>query len=127
MEYLADTHTFLWFISDHPKLSAKANALIDDDQNQIRISIVSLWEIVIKSSLGKLPIQRPISELIRELEVNDIQVLPISENHLETLSSLPHHHRDPFDRMIVSQSLAEKLPLISADDELDCYGLQRVW
>jgi PIN domain nuclease of toxin-antitoxin system len=125
---LLDTHAFLWFVAGDPKLSARTRALIEDPGNRVLLSIVSLWEIVVKASLGKLPLGKTIADLVRDdVQGNDIELLPINVGHLVTLAALPLHHRDPFDRLLVAQAHTENIPLVSADAVLDGYGTTRLW
>lgn len=125
---LLDTHAFIWFISGSEKLSRDARALIETRENRIFISAASLWEIAIKHGLGKLALDRPFDELIPEqLHRQQIETLQIELSHLSELMPLPLHHRDPFDRLIVAQAKAERLPIISVDGALDAYDIQRIW
>ena len=125
---LLDTHAFIWFIGGDPRLGRVARALLDDRENEILISVASLWEIAIKHSLGKLTLERPFTEFIPEqLDRQQIKILPITLKHLAEVDRLPFHHRDPFDRLIVAQSLSEAIPVVSADAALDPYGLDRIW
>jgi PIN domain nuclease of toxin-antitoxin system len=125
---LLDTHTFLWFISGSDRLSFLARGLIEARENPMLVSIASLWEIAIKNGIGKLDLDRPFAELIPEqLERQQIEVLDIQLPHLAELIRLPQHHRDPFDRLIAAQAIAEGLPVISVDSALDPYGVQRLW
>lgn len=128
MKILLDTQAFLWFITDDPKLSAFARSLIENSDNERLLSIASLWEIAIKMSLGKLEMGRPFEELIpHQLELNDINVLVIEVAHLKKVAVMPFHHRDPFDRLIIAQSLVEQLPVVSIDAKFDDYGVERLW
>jgi PIN domain nuclease of toxin-antitoxin system len=128
MKLLLDTHTFLWFIMGNPKLSEKARALIEDTGNDRLLSIASLWEIAIKHSLGKLSLARPFQALIpQQLERNRIEVLPITVAHLATVTMLPFHHRDPFDRLLVAQAAVERLPVVTVDSAFDAYAVERLW
>ena len=127
MKLLLDTHTFLWFIDDSPLLSAKGKTLLEAD-NELLLSIGSLWEIAIKLCLGKLTVAMPTEALMtRQLTSNDIDVLSITVPHLVTVSTLPLHHCDPFDRLIIAQAMAEQLPIVSADPAFDAYPVQRLW
>jgi len=127
MKLLLDTHTFLWFIDDNPKLSETALALLEGD-HELLLSIVSLWEIAIKFSIGKLALPEPyITFIPKQLSQNIIEVLPIRLDHLGVVSTLPFHHRDPFDRLLVAQAFIEKIPVISIDDTLDRYLIERLW
>lgn len=125
---LLDTHSFLWFISGSERLSRPARTLIEARENPMLVSVASLWEIAIKHGLGKLSLERPFAEIIpAQLERQRIGVLGIELAHLAELARLPFHHRDPFDRLLVAQARAEKLPIISVDPALDIYGVQRIW
>lgn len=127
MKALLDTHTFLWFIDDNPRLSKIALEFLEAD-NEIFISTASLWEIAIKVNIGKLTLSIPYEKLIEDhLQQNDIEELPINHNHLVAASSLPLHHRDPFDRMLIAQAMIEALPILSADSAFDSYALKRIW
>lgn len=128
MKYLLDTHTFLWFINDDEALSTTAKALIEDPENSVYLSIASVWEMAIKVSLGKLVVPTPFSEFVmKQLEENGITLLEIKTEHAGLVSTLPFHHRDPFDRMIIVQSLNEKMPVIGKDEAFDLYKVQRHW
>jgi PIN domain nuclease of toxin-antitoxin system len=109
-------------------LKPLARAAIVDPNNRILISVASLWEIVIKVSIKKLPLDRTYDELIRlDIEGNNIEILPVEHAHLKMLGTLPLHHRDPFDRLIIAQSLAENCDVFTADDAFDAYGVRRIW
>jgi PIN domain nuclease of toxin-antitoxin system len=128
MKILLDTHTFLWFITDDPILSSSARLLIQDADSIRFMSIASVWEIAVKISLGKLELTRPFAELIlSQLKRNHIELLPIEIPHLAEVANLPFHHRDPFDRLIISQSLVERILVVSKDTRFDEYGIQRLW
>jgi PIN domain nuclease of toxin-antitoxin system len=128
MRLLLDTHTFLWFILGDPKTSAPAKALIEDENNEKLLSVASPWEIAIKASLGKLTLAEPFDVLIpREIHNNGFQLLPIRLNHLAAVATLPFHHRDPFDRLIVAQAIVEQMPVVRADAALDPYPISRLW
>jgi PIN domain nuclease of toxin-antitoxin system len=128
MDLLLDSHALLWFINRDPHLSRTARAAIEDEDAKVFVSIASIWEIAIKIALGKLKLEL---ELERELEdfldQNGFNLLAIDYSHAARVATLPHHHGDPFDRLLVSQSLIEKMTLISHDPQLDAYGIKRVW
>lgn len=127
MKLLLDTHTFLWFIDDNPKLSAAAKKLLESNVD-LMISTASLWEIAIKVSIGKLTLTQPFHEFIPDQLIrNSVKLLAISIAHLAVVSSLPFHHRDPFDRLMVAQAISEQLPIVSVDGRFDLYGANRLW
>ncbi|MDJ0735416.1 MAG: type II toxin-antitoxin system VapC family toxin [Nostocaceae cyanobacterium] len=128
MRILLDTHSFLWFIAGNPKLSSTARSLIEDINNQRLLSVASLWEIAIKQSLGKLTLAMPFDILIpQQLSLNSIDILHIEINHLTVVCTLPFHHRDPFDRLLIAQALVEEIPIVSADSAFDAYSVSRLW
>lgn len=128
MRLLLDTHALLWFINGDENLSQRSKILIQESNNEVFISIATLWEITIKTSLGKLELSQPFELLIpRELTNNEFTLLPITIEHLIKLGSLPFYHRDPFDRLLIAQALYEQVPLISKDSEFDDYELERIW
>lgn len=128
MNILLDTHTFLWFVDDNPRLSKAARVLIETEDSQPFLSMASLWEIAIKISVGKLQLEQPYESFIpQQLAFNGIGVLNISMEHTARIAQLPFHHRDPFDRLIAVQSNIEKMTLVSADPVFDAYEIQRVW
>ncbi len=125
---LLDTHTFLWWASDAPELSDSARKAISDTGNECFLSSASCWELAIKSSLGKLrlskPVERFISDLITE---NGFRLLTIDLRHAAKVETLPFHHRDPFDRLLIAQAITEKLTLVSADSIFSRYDIQLLW
>ncbi|MDY6994002.1 MAG: type II toxin-antitoxin system VapC family toxin [Pseudomonadota bacterium] len=128
MRVLLDTCSFLWFIAGDDKLSRPAKKLIADLDNQMLVSVASLWEIALKVKLGKLTLLRPFEELIpRQLTLSEIDKLPIELNHLTLLTQLPWHHGEPFERLIIAQALAEALPVISHNDIYKKYQIQIIW
>lgn len=128
MKLLLDTHAFLWFAADDPRLSATARDSIENEANEVYLSAASHWEIAIKQSVGKLSLDRPFRTLIsEEVELNGIIFLPIDLSHSEAVLSLAFHHRDPFDRMLIAQSMVEEFPLLSCDEQFDAYGIARIW
>lgn len=128
MKLLLDTHTFLWFIGGNTNLSNTARNAIEDTSNQRFISIATLWEISIKVSIGKLKIGFAFTELVeQEVYGNAIEILEISSEHLDELVKLPFHHKDPFDRLIIAQSLVEDATLISKDAAFQSYPIKLLW
>src|SRR5947209_11620695 len=116
MRLLIDTHTFLWFVTNDPLLSAAGLALVVDPSNEILISPASFWEVAIKVSIGKYPLAVPFDQFFTQgIAGNDISILPLEVRHAAVLSSLPMHHKDPFDRMIVAQAMVEQIPIVSID------------
>lgn len=128
MRVLLDTHTFLWFLDDSPRLSATARALIEDANNEVFLSVGSLWEMAIKVSLGKLSLGQPFETLMpAQLTVNSIELLQITLDHTAKVVTLPFLHRDPFDRLLIAQALVEDISLIGVDTIFDAYGVRRLW
>jgi PIN domain nuclease of toxin-antitoxin system len=128
MKVLLDTHTLIWFVENSPHLPATRSALIADESTERLVSIVSLWEIAIKHSLGRLALSLPLDEFIAtHVPADKVTLLPITVPHLLTFAQMPWHHRDPFDRILVAQALTENVPIISADAALDTYAVQRLW
>ena len=127
MKFLIDTHTFLWFISDTPQMSKTALGLLESEAD-ILLSIASLWEIAIKHSLSKLELPEPFDIFVtHQIAENDIDILPVQISHLSEMILLPFHHKDPFDRLLIGQAIAEGLPVISADSVFDSYPVERHW
>lgn len=127
MNILLDTHTFLWFVDDNPRLSQSARVLIESEDSQPFLSVASLWEIAIKISLGKLTLKQPYETFIpQQLALNGIGVLNISLEHTAAIATLPFHHRDPFDRLIAVQAKIDEMVLLSADPIFDAYGAKYI-
>jgi PIN domain nuclease of toxin-antitoxin system len=128
MRLLLDTHAFLWFIMGSPNLSRAARAVIEDEANERFLSVASLWEMAIKLSLGKFTLSAPFDLLIpQQLGVNGVELLDIKVAHATVLSTLPFHHRDPFDRLLVAQAMVESMPIVSIDAAFDSYPVKRLW
>jgi PIN domain nuclease of toxin-antitoxin system len=128
MKLLLDTHAFLWFVLNDPSLSPIARDLIIDPLNEIFLSPATHWEIAIKISIGKYQLPGPFESWINtQIQTNDFQILPIEVSHTALVTTLPFHHKDPFDRLLISQSLVEKIPIISTDGIFDSYGVSRLW
>jgi PIN domain nuclease of toxin-antitoxin system len=128
MKLLLDTHTFIWFIMGSPNLSAHARALIEDVANEKFLSVASLWEIAIKLSIGKLSLSAPFDVLIpQQLNLNGFELLNLEIDHAAAVATLPFHHRDPFDRLLIAQVMVEKMPIVSIDAVFDAYPVTRLW
>lgn len=128
MNVLLDTHAFLWFITNEPRLSSQAQSLIQAPANRRLLSMASLWEMAIKVSLGKLTPAQPFDQFIpRQLELNQVEVLAIGLPHVAAVVAMPFHHRDLFDRLMAAQCRIEGLPIVSNDSVFDAYSIRRVW
>jgi PIN domain nuclease of toxin-antitoxin system len=128
MKILLDTHAILWFFAGSEKISQTAKKLIDDVKNLKLISIASAWEMAIKQSQGKLELSKTASQYITEkLVFKDFSLLPIQLDHLELISSLTFHHRDPFDRILIAQAIIEKVPILTKDKFFENYPVQCIW
>ncbi|MBC6454714.1 MAG: type II toxin-antitoxin system VapC family toxin [Hormoscilla sp. SP5CHS1] len=128
MNLLLDTHTLIWWSVTQEKLSDTVMDLLQDNANTIILSLASIWEMQIKVQRGKLTINRPLPELIAsQQQTNNLQLLPIEVPHIFALQNLPDYHRDPFDRIIISQAMVEGLPVLSKDATFDAYPIVRVW
>jgi PIN domain nuclease of toxin-antitoxin system len=127
MRALLDTHAFLWAISDDRRLSRRAQGVFTAP-NDLWLSVASIWEILIKVKIGRLPLLEPAGTyLLKKLGENRIQVLPITLDHVLRLENLAAHHNDPFDRILISQSLEEQLPLVTADPMFERYPVELIW
>ncbi len=126
MSLLLDTHTFLWWVTDDKKLSPRARKAISS--KACAVSMASAWEMSIKIGLGKLRLDRPAARFFEdEALANHFAILPIQLRHLTELESLPFHHGDPIDRMLIAQASVERLALVSKDSLFESYGLKCVW
>jgi PIN domain nuclease of toxin-antitoxin system len=127
MKALLDTHAFLWAIAEGRKLSRRAQEVYTGP-NDLWLSVASVWEILIKVRAGKLPLPKPSGPyLVKKLAENGVEVLPIKLNHVLKIESLVVHHRDPFDRILIAQSLEEKLPIVTADPVFERYPVELIW
>ena len=127
MRLLLDTHTLLWYAEGSPLLSTVALAAINSQDARSVVSAASLWEIAVKVSIRKLTLAEPLSDFWTRHEQNGVELLPISAPEATIIENLPFHHRDPFDRMIIAQSIAYRLPILSKDSMFDHYGVVRIW
>ena len=128
MRLLLDTHAFLWWVADNDKLSRKARAAITESANECFLSVVSAWEMAIKSSVGKLKLPVPLDRFVpAQLVANGFVQLPIEFRHVAKVATLTFHHRDPFDRLLIAQAIEEKMHIVSADATFKRYGVKRIW
>lgn len=127
MVLLLDTHAVIWFSENSNNLSIKAKNLIQDGSNKCLISIASIWEMAIKLNLKKLHLEMTLSDFINELVIRDFSLMSIKLEHVIKISDLAYHHNDPFDRLLISQSIIEKIPIISKDSVFEKYGIDRIW
>ena len=128
MKLLLDTHTFIWWDSAPNKLTPQVLALCQDPANEMLLSVVSVWEMQIKSQLGKLQLNLPLREIIEgQQQTNNIQVLEITLAHVLALTGLPTPHKDPFDRLLVAQANVEDIVLVSRDKIFEQYPVKLLW
>lgn len=126
MNILADTHVFLWFILDSPLLPSKARAVLTSADHTRTMSMASIWEVAIKHSLGKLQLLDGLDGFLLDIERANFNLLAITPGHILALNSLPHHHRDPFDRMLIAQAKHEGMHLLTADPSFKLYDVPLV-
>lgn len=128
MKLLLDTHAFIWWDSDPARLPPQVLALCQDPRNMLLLSVVSVWEMQIKLQLGKLRLALPLREIVEaQRQMNNVEILPITLEHVLALENLPVHHRDPFDRLLIAQAVVEEVALVSADPNIARYAVQVVW
>lgn len=128
MKYLLDTHALLWILEDNENLSKKVKRIYLNGANEIFLSVASLWEMAIKISLKKLTLSERLDKFVEHHVIdNNIRLLNVTAEHIAPVEALPFHHRDPFDRLLVAQSLKENLPLLSKDKSFDKYQIKRIW
>ena len=128
MNVLLDTHALIWYSHTPEQLSQKALEIINSQENTISISQVSIWEMQIKISIGKLDLPQSVRELIEcQIVSNGFRELNIRNEHLWGLTSLPLHHKDPFDRLLISQAQTDGLVLLSKDSKFATYDVQTIW
>ncbi|MEK7432152.1 MAG: type II toxin-antitoxin system VapC family toxin [Cyanobacteriota bacterium] len=127
MKYLLDTHVLIWLLNGDNVLSKNVLEIIKNPKLELFVSIISFWEVSIKRSLGKLDISYSTRDLINETKNSGIKIISVEPNHIFSLEELSLHHRDPFDRLIVAQSKAENMLLISKDEIFDKYITSRIW
>jgi PIN domain nuclease of toxin-antitoxin system len=125
---LLDTHTLLWFALNDPRFSVSAASLILDPAYEKLVNPASYWEIAIKISTRKYALALPYEDFFRgAIDDNGFRILSIEPRHTATLTTLPYHHKDPFDRLIIAQAMVENVSVVSVDSNLDAYGVPRLW
>lgn len=128
MRALIDTHAFLWWVEGDRALPTKARKMVGDQENDCVLSLASVWELAIKSNLGKLKLATSVQRYVVEnLAANSFSLLDIRIAHIGLIETLPRHHGDPFDRLLIAQALAEDLPVVTADPVFRKYGVKRIW
>lgn len=128
MRLMLDTHTLIWFFAGDAKLSNTVRDLIEDENNEKLLSTASVWEMAIKQSRGKLTLNLALKDYIEQkLVFNDFKLLAIDLEHLNVITTLPFHHNDPFDRLIIAQAMVEQIPVLSRDAVFDAYPINRIW
>lgn len=128
MNLILDAHALLWFLNDDPQLPPNAKSLIEDPANRKLVSIATCWEIAIKVGLKKLDLGESVTTFLpRELSANKLVLLGIDLAHASFIETLPLHHKDPFDRLLIAQAILESMPIVSADVLFDSYGVTRFW
>ena len=127
MELLLDTHALIWFLNGDKQLPEKSIKLINNLNIRCHVSIASIWEIAIKLSLKKLELNDKFEEISKNMRQYEIELLPITFEHIQKLLTLKFHHNDPFDRIIISQGLVEKLTIVTKDENFPKYNVKTVW
>jgi len=128
MRVLLDTHTALWWVNEFEKLSPQAKALLMNDSYSLHLSIVSIWEIAIKSSLNKLPeLRGGAKAFLAKVEEMPIELIAVEPRHVVAVEDLPFIHRDPFDRLLVGTAKADSMTILTADENIHKYDVQTVW
>jgi PIN domain nuclease of toxin-antitoxin system len=125
MNLLIDTHIFVWLQIELRKLSAKRIQMLEDKSNTLFLSLASVWELQLKIQLGKFSFPKPLPEVIQaQQEINDLRILPITPEHIYELKNLPFHHKDPFDRLLIAQSIVEDFTLVTDDPKFSDYSVK---
>jgi PIN domain nuclease of toxin-antitoxin system len=128
LKIILDTQVLIWWANDVSNISDRVQNIIFDLDNELGVSLASIWEIQIKVSFGKLNLPRPLPDIIAaQVKENQIKIMQIELSHIYTLDLLPLHHRDPFDRIIIAQSINEKMSIASIDQSFDAYSINRIW
>lgn len=126
MRVLLDTQVLIWYLEGNQTLSRPQRELIVKPETEVFVSIASLWEIAIKASIGKIKLTRSLTDILQQLSAQSFELLSIAPGHVLQLASLPLHHRDPFDRMIIAQAKVEFLPIVTTDEEFAAYAVKTI-
>ncbi|MBX7158545.1 MAG: type II toxin-antitoxin system VapC family toxin [Verrucomicrobiae bacterium] len=127
MDILIDTHVLIWFAEKHSNLTPKVQRWLENADNKVFLSVASLWEMAIKVNISRLKLLVPFETMVEQLPQMGFELMPIELKHVTRFSSLPLHHSDSFDRMLVAQAMEEKLNLVSSDRSLSRYGIKVMW
>lgn len=128
MKVLLDTHIWLWMLSQPDRLGRQTRAIIEDPSTSLLLSAATSWEIAVKNSIGRLPLPEPVSSYVpSRMRQTGVESLAISHSHALQVAALPHHHRDPFDRLLIAQAQLENLPLMTIDGVLRNYDIEVIW
>lgn len=127
MRLLLDTHAFLWFAGGDPRLPSQARRAMEAPDAELVLSAATVWEIAIKSGLGRLKLPEPLPEYLAQKVAEGFRLLPVEAFHAASVESLPSHHRDPFDRLLVAQAMAERMPIVTGDTALRAYPVKVIW
>ena len=128
MRVLLDTHTLIWAVDDPGRLPPAAVVTLQNPANQLMVSAATVWEVAIKTAIGKLSLSAPYRQwMTKALTDLGAAIVPVDVEYADRQAGLPFHHRDPFDRLLVAQALVESVPLVSGDAQFDLYGVMRIW
>ena len=127
MRYLLDTHALLWELTGDRRVPKRVRALFDGPRQELFLSTASVWEMAIKVSIGKLDIPVALPQLVASAATRGVRLLEVRADHAYLVETLPTHHRDPFDRMLVAQASHEGMSIVSVDEKFDAYKVKRVW
>ena len=127
MNFILDTHTLIWFFESDTQLSDTAKAMIESTENQSFLSVASVWEMAIKQGIGKLNLNKSVDQIISHIMRDGVELIDITADHALKTGELEMHHKDPFDRLIISQSLYLDYPVIGKDEIFDIYSVKRIW
>lgn len=127
MKVLLDTHTFIWWDADPARLSSRASTVPRDQASTVLLSVVSIWEILIKSQLGKMSPRLPLAQIVAQQQANGVVLLPVTLDHVLEVERLPPAHKDPFDRLLIAQARIENAVMLSVDQIFSQYPVRVEW